>query len=115
MVLEMLAAGKITIEQATQLIEVLGEPSISAAEQWAGQRQHEERSTPRLEPLEHVEPLEHRRLRNFTFDQIIELSEHEFDPSYFAKLREAGLYDLSVDQIIELSEHEFDPSNLIKL
>ena len=110
MVLEMLAAGKITIEQATQLIEVLGEPSISAAEQWAGQRQHEERSTPRLEPLEHVEPLEHRRLRNFTFDQMIELSEHEVDPGYLRSLRDTGLTDLTVDEIIELSEHEVEPS-----
>src|SRR5207248_11779684 len=82
MVLEMLAAGKITIEQANQLIEVLGEPSLSTAEQCAGQRQREERGTPHLEPLEPVEPLDHRRRTNFTLDQMIELSEHEVDPSY---------------------------------
>src|SRR2546430_14140732 len=114
MVLEMLAAGKITIEQANQLIEVLGEPSLSTAEQWAGQRQREERGTPHLEPLEPVEPLDHRRRTNFTLDQMIELSEHEVDPSYLRSLRDAGLTDLTVDEIIELSEHEVEPAYLIK-
>src|SRR5947199_314667 len=107
MVLEMLAAGKITIEQANQLIEVLGEPSLSTAEQWAGQRQREERGTPHLEPTEHVD---HRRRTNFTFDQMIELSEHEVDPSYLRSLRDAGLTDLTVDEIIELNEHDIKPS-----
>ena len=115
MVLEMLAAGKITIEQANQLIEVLGEPPLSTAEQWTGQRQHEERGTPHLEPLEPIEPLGHRRRTNFTFDQMIELSEHEVDPSYLRSLRDAGLTDLTVDEIIELSEHEVDPSYFAKL
>src|SRR5438270_5341860 len=110
MVLEMLAAGKITIEQANQLIEVLGEPSLSTAEQWAGQRQREERGTPHLEPLEPVEPLDPRRRTNFTLDQMIELSEHEVDPSYLRSLRDAGLTDLTVDEIIELSEHEIEAS-----
>src|SRR6266567_1004953 len=110
MVLEMLAAGKISIEQANQLIEVLGEPSLSTAEQWAGQRQREERGTPHLEPLEPVEPLGHRRRTNFTFDQMVELSEHEVKPSYISRLREAGLYDLSVEEAIELNEHDIKPS-----
>src|SRR2546430_16887546 len=110
MVLEMLAAGKITIEQANQLIEVLGEPSLSTAEQWAGQRQREERGTPHLEPLEPVEPLDHRRRTNFTLDQMIELSEHEINPSYIRRFREAGLTNLSVEEFIELNEHETNPS-----
>ena len=40
LVLEMLSAGKITIEQANQLIDALGEKPLSAAEEWPvrGQR-----------------------------------------------------------------------------
>src|SRR2546423_1089214 len=115
MELEMLAAGKITIEQANKFIEVLREPSLSTTEQWGGQRQREHRGTPHLEPLEPVEPLDHRRRTNFTLDQMIELSEHEVDPSYLRSLRDAGLTDLTVDEIIELSEHEVDPSYFAKL
>ena len=46
MVLEMLAAGKITIEQANQLIDVLGEKPLSTEEEWPITRQHSERREP---------------------------------------------------------------------
>jgi len=112
MVLEMLAAGKITIEQANQLIDVLGEKPLSTEEEWTIKRQ-------RSESREPVQPYRDQQqapgLTQFTFDQIIELSEHEVDPAYLKGLREAGLTDLSVEQIIELSEHDVEPSYLIKL
>ena len=61
LVLEMLSAGKITIEQANQLIDALGEKPLSSSEEW---------------PV--------------TVDQITELSEREVDPSYLKALREVS-------------------------
>src|SRR5438309_11353300 len=109
MVLEMLAEGKITIEQANQLIEVLGVPSLSETEQWPGRIPHEEHTIPRHEHQEyqvHQKHQEHRERSHFTFDQMIELSEHEVEPGYLRSLRDAGLTDLTVDEIIQLNEHE---------
>src|SRR2546423_14887792 len=111
MVLEMLAEGKITIEQANQLIEVLGVPSLSETEQWTGQPSFEEH---KIHHQKHLEHQEHRALSQFTFDQMIELSEHEVEPGYLRSLRDAGLTDLTVDEIIQLSEHEVEPAYLIK-
>ena len=111
-VLEMLAAGKITIEQANQLIDVLGEKPLSTEEGWPIKRQRFESGEP-VQPYREYQQAPGRT--QFTFDQIIELSEHEVDPAYLTGLREAGLTDLTVEQIIELSEHGVEPSYLIKL
>ena len=40
------------------------------------------------------------------------LSEHEIDPDFIRRLREAGLTDLSFEQIVELNEREVDPALL---
>src|SRR5215831_2485027 len=106
MVLEMLSAGKITIEQANQLIDALEVKPLSAAEEWPMKRQGFEGRGPVQEDRERQEV---PRPVQFNFDQIIELSEHEVDPAYLKGLREAGLSDLTVEQIIELSEHEIEP------
>src|SRR5229473_3993665 len=115
MVLEMLAAGKITIEQANQLIEVLGEQSFPEAEQWTGQGQSSQ-SGQSVERKVLIQEQRGRKeaqgLPHFTFDQIIELSEHDVQPTYLRDLRDAGLTYLTIEQIIKLSEHEVGPAFL---
>src|SRR5205807_128336 len=132
MVLEMLAAGKITIEQANQLIDVLGENPLSTEEEWPIKRQRSESREPVqpyreqgiLDPrIDHIiEVREHdikpsyvikfrqRGLFDLTFDEILELREHDVKPTYITRLRQGGLSDLSVDQVIDLSEHHIKPA-----
>src|SRR6266699_1599702 len=131
-VLAMLVTGKITIDQANQLLEVLGEEPLSEPERWSSQSRKQDEGW--REPVREFQGrTAAQRMPSFTFDQIIELSEHEVNPdflkalrnaglsdqevkpSYARALREAGLMDLSVDQVIELSEHEIKPSYLAKL
>src|SRR5215469_10944599 len=101
-VLEMVITGKITVEQANQLLEVLDEEPLSEVERWSGQSQQQ--SGFRQEAIQELrESKEAQQPTQFTFDQIIELSEHEVDPDFLKALRDSGLTNLSVNQIIELS------------
>src|SRR5262245_33393675 len=127
-VLEMLAAGKISSEQAGQLIEVLESDAASKANvetYVAGQRPRTAYEGTTVAFQRHMEvgqgygrgarPQSGGGLTHFTLEQIIELSEHEIDPSFIKELREAGLTDLSFEQIIALSEHEVDPDFIRRL
>src|SRR6266849_6516786 len=108
-VLAMLVTGKITIDQANQLLEVLGEEPLSEPERWTSRGWKQDEGW--REPVREFQGrTAAQRMPSFTFDQIIELSEHEVDPAYFIKFREAGLTDLDVEQIIELSDHEVKPA-----
>src|SRR5260370_7966611 len=110
-VLAMLVTGKITIDQANQLLEVLGEEPLSEPERWTnrGWKQDEGRREPVREFQGRTAA---QKMPSFTFDQIIELSEHEVNPDFLKALRNAGLTGLSVEQIIKLSEHGVEPSFL---
>src|SRR6266705_455234 len=113
-VLAMLVTGKSTIDQANQLLEVLGEEPLSEPERWSSQSRKQDEGW--REPVREFQGrTAAQRMPSFTVDQIIELSDQEVKPSYARALREAGLMDLSVDQVIELSEHEIKPSYLAKL
>src|SRR6266566_1144517 len=108
-VLAMLVTGKITIDQANQLLEVLGEEPLSEPERWSSQSRKQDEGW--REPVREFQGrTAAQRMPSFDVDQIIELSEHEVDPVYFIKFREAGLTDLTVEQIIELSDQEVKPS-----
>ena len=121
-VLEMLATGTISIEQANQLIEALEAGSAISLAQEAGASslgsdRHMQGATVTLPKRgscrRRYEP--GSGLPNsagpvhFTLEQIIALSEHEVDAEFLKELAEAGISDLSFEQIIALSEHEVDP------
>ena len=130
-VLRMLAEGKITVDQANQLLDALGEEPPAAVERVETPKENRQRPGTRapakftleqiIELSEHeVDPTFILRLRqagltDLTVDQIIELSEHEVDADFVVRLRKAGLTDLTVDQIVELSEHEIDPRFILQL
>src|SRR6266568_3248737 len=110
-VLAMLVTGKITIDQANQLLEVLGEEPLSEPERWSSQSRKQDEGW--REPVREFQGrTAAQRMPSFTFDQIIELSEHEVNPDFLKALRNAGLTGLRVEQIIELSEHGVEPSFL---
>src|SRR6266700_2444783 len=112
-VLAMLVTGKITIDQANQLLEVLGEEPLSEPERWSSQSRKQDEGW--REPVREFQGrTAAQRMPSFTFDQIIELSEHEVNPDFLKALRNAGMAGLRVEQIIELSEHGVEPDYLIK-
>src|SRR6266581_809508 len=112
-VLAMLVTGKITIDQADQLLEVLGEEPLSESERWSSQSRKQDEGWE--EPVREFQGrTAAQRMPSFTVDQIIELSEHGVEPDYLIKFRDAGIAHLDVEQIIELSEHEVDPVYFIK-
>ena len=117
-VLEMLAAGKITSEQAGQLIEALeADAAARTADTYSASAGLRPRAAYEGATIAFERQIEIGQrgqgaraqkpggLTHFTLEQIIELSEHDIDPSFIKELREAGLSDLTFEQIIALSEH----------
>ncbi len=86
-ILEMVASGKLTIEQADQLLERLGAQSLADAEK---------RSDQSVLPA---------GFTNFTGEQMAALEVYEVDADYIRALQEAGLRDLTVKQLIFLKKH----------
>ena len=86
-ILEMVASGKLTIEQADQLLERLGAQNLADAEKQPDQRQRAARFT------------------NFTREQMAALEVYEVDADYVRALQEAGFTNLNVEQLISLKEH----------
>ena len=104
-VLEMLAAGKITIDQASQLIEALSGEADSLAEQ----QERDERPDSPTTILEPQQALPQQDFNSFTFDQAIAMGTVGVKPDFVRKVREAGLTDLSFEQIIQMGTVGIEP------
>ncbi len=89
-ILDMVAAGSLTIEQADQLLERLSAQSTAFVEKRPEEGQEASGFT------------------NFTGEQMAALEAHEVDADYIRALREAGLRDLTVKQLISLKNNEVD-------
>jgi hypothetical protein len=104
-VLEMLAARKITVEQANQLIEALSREAHSLAEQ-------QDRATTILEPRQASAQQDFNR---FTFDQVVTMGTVGVKPDFVRKVREAGLTDLSFEQIVQMGTVGIGPDYVLKV
>jgi hypothetical protein len=95
-VLEMVAAGTISVEQATQLLDAIGwgagEASSTEQGQAPGRRGGAGRRLGALAP-------------GLSTEELIELADHGVGPDYLRELRKAGLTDLTVSEVIELHDH----------
>ena len=96
-ILEMVASGKLTIEQADQLLETLGAQSMASAEKRPDQNKNASGFT------------------NFTGEQMAALEVYEVDADYIRALQEAGLRDLTVKQLISLKNYEVDADDIVAL
>ncbi len=96
-ILEMVASGKLTIEQADQLLERLGAQSTADAEKRPDLSQRAAGFT------------------NFTGEQMAALEVYEVDADYIRALQEAGLRDLTVKQLISLKNYEIDADDIVAL
>ena len=86
-ILEMIASGKLTIEQADQLLETLGAQSMASGEKRPDQSKNASGFT------------------TFTGEQMAALEVYEVDADYIRALQEAGFTNLTVEQLISLKKH----------
>jgi len=126
-ILEMLVAGRVTVEQAEQLLETLDGPSPSASRgavaQTAAQPRGDEHmedffatlTTEQLVALRDsdvsrafVEQMRAAGLNALSVEDLIELHDEGITPHVVLDLREAGLADLTPDQLVELYCHGVD-------
>lgn len=115
-ILEMVAAGSLTVEQADQLLERLGVPSqISAEKQPDKSENASEFATFTKEQLAalaaydvdeaYIKALQEAGLRDLTVKQLISLKNYEVEADEIKVMRAAGFTDLTVEQLISLKEH----------
>jgi len=113
-ILEMVAAGKLTVEQASQLMDTLGTKSATDAAQRPDQGQRSGGYT--QETIGRIRGyrksgdtvLTEAGLANFPARQIAALKNYGVDADYIRALQEAGLADLTVRQVISLYNYGID-------
>jgi hypothetical protein len=112
-ILEMVKDGKISIEQADELLEALenAQPNTPA-------RTSPFEASP-LEP-EHKPRVEVRISRNtnggkYNFEQMIELGKFGVSPKFIRQIAEVGLTDLSFEDVIELGKFGINPKFVLEM
>ena len=113
-ILEMVAAGKLTVEQASQLMDKLGTKSTTDAAKRPDQGQRSGGYT--QETIGRIRGyrksgdtvLTEAGLANFPARQIAALKNYGVDADYIRALQEAGLADLTVRQVISLYNNGID-------
>jgi hypothetical protein len=110
-IMNMLAEGTITVEEAYELLDVIEAAQPAAPMAATGQTEH-------IEPQRRPEASQAGNLfANLTLDQLIQLRMHgvspEFirgvDPEFIRAVWAAGLGDLPVEKLIEMRIHGVDP------
>lgn len=128
-VLQLLAEGKLTVEQAHQLLEAMGEEQAASFERQSGSSDQRSfrapgdarKKAPKLKPEQlikmamfGVDPTLGREMQrlgypNLTVDQLTELSMYGVRPEFVRELQGLGLGDLSVDQITKMAMYGVRP------
>jgi hypothetical protein len=117
-ILEMVAAGKLTVEQASQLMDKLGTKSTTDAAKRPDQGQRSGGYT--QETIGRIRGyrksgdtvLTEAGLANFPARQIAALKNYGVDADYIRALQEAGLADLTVRQVISLYNYGVDADDV---
>ena len=122
-ILEMVAEGSLTVEQADQLLERLGVPGqISAEKQPDKSEDASEFATFTKEQLAalaaydvdeaYIQALQEAGLRDLTVKQLISLKTYEVEADEVRALREVGFTDLTVKQLIALKNYEVEADEI---
>jgi hypothetical protein len=133
-ILQMLVAGRVTVEQAEQLLATLDGPSPSASRgavaQAAAQRRGDEHTEDFFASLTaeqlvalrdsgvgraFVEQMRAAGLNALSLEDLIELHDEGVTPRFILDLREAGLAELTRDQLVELYCHGVDAAYVREL
>ena len=94
-VLEMLADGQITVEQANELLEALSANLVS---------QQEQRFDRGLDP----DKVLSTGFKNLSLDEIVSAKIHGIDGDYIRELAEIGFTNLSLDEVVSAKIHGID-------
>lgn len=119
-ILERVADGSLTIEQADQLLEQLGAQSVADAEQRPDQSKlaagftREQMAALEVYEIDadDIRALQEAGLRDLTVKQLIALKNYEVDADDIRALREAGLTNLTVDELIALKNYGVDADDI---
>jgi hypothetical protein len=121
-VLEMVATGKISVEDGSRLLEALASPPPSEAAGWAWAPPTA--PTPPTPPAPPVPPVPPRPghaskarigATGFTFEQLAHLANVGIDAKFVRKFRQAGLEDLGFDELVHLGHTGVDPKEFKRL
>jgi hypothetical protein len=114
-ILEMVAAGKLSVEQAVKLMDILGAKSATDAEKRSDQKlRANEYNQEAMGKIREYRRAGDRGLRaaglpNLTVEEIGALMNNGVSAEYVRDLLETGLGDLTVKQIIRLKNQGVDP------
>src|SRR5689334_17850430 len=98
-IMEMVAAGTISVEEADQLLEALDAAPADGETQRLDAPQPAERPAP---------PQPDRGAGNWSLDQLMQMRMFGVDSAFIREMREAGFGDLSLDKLIEMGVHGVD-------
>ena len=98
-ILEMLVAGRVTVEQADQLLQALDAASPAAPHEPVTQTGRQQRGDERADNF----------FATLTPKQLIKLRDHDVSRAFIERMRATGLYDLSVDDFIDLHDNGITP------
>jgi hypothetical protein len=114
-ILEMVAAGKLSVEQAGELMDILGAKSATDAEKRSDQElranKYNQEAMGKIRGYRRAwdRGLRAAGLPNLTVEEIGALMNNGVSAEYIRALLETGLSDLTVKQIIRLKSHGVDP------
>jgi hypothetical protein len=117
-VLEMVAAGTISVDEGTRLLEALEPVRSSAAEQaFSFPPTPPIPPVPPVPPIPPVPPVAPHAPRartsagGFTFEQLAQLATLGVDADFVRRFREAGIEDLGFDHLAHLGAVRADPTD----
>lgn len=99
LILEMLASGRVTVEQADQLLDTLGAAAPAGPQEPVTGKGRQRRWNEQTDSF----------FASLTPEQLIELRDHDVSGTFVRHMRTAGLGDLSVDDLVELRNHDVTP------
>lgn len=129
LILDMVANGKITVEEASQLLQALEhEDQVDPDELPIPRRPVTGPPASRAPTLDEIikmqmhgvdadfiRDLKRVGLRNLTPDQLIHLYNHGVDAGFVVAMRGQGYTNLTVDELVHLMNHGVDPASIDEL
>jgi hypothetical protein len=104
-ILEMLVAGRVTVEQAEQLLAALDAPFPSASRGAAAQAAGQQRGDGHTQDF----------FASLTDEQLVALRDSDVSRAFIEQMRAAGLNTLSVEELIELHDEGITPPFVLDL
>src|SRR5262249_32608963 len=98
-ILEMLMAGRVTVEQADQLLQALDVPSSPAHQGATSKADTQRRGDERRQDF----------FVSLTAEQLVALRDSGVSRAYVEQMRSAGLSELRVEDLIELHDNGITP------